>query len=127
MTVEQAKQKLERLTGRKDPLSAAFHGGRVGFRKPTKKYRQEIDRSIKEAVETTRLREFIDREEAKEYSKNNPKPSPFYSTVDEIEVGRIYEDCTFGAVTVIRRNKSTVTIQCASGYKETRKPHFIYK
>lgn len=126
MTLEQAKERLKQLEGYKDPLSAAFHGGRVGFRKPTKRYRQEIERQFKIAAETVRLCDFIEREENKLKPKV-VKPSPYFDTVDQIEAGKQYYDCQYGLITVKRKNKNTVTIQTASGYTETRKPHFIYK
>lgn len=127
MTLDQAKEKIKKIEGRKDPLSSAFVGGRVGFRKPTKKYRQEIERKFNEAAEHVRLKDFIEHEERKIFIKENPKPSPYYSCASELEAGKIYEDCFLGKVIVIRINKATVTIKTASGFTETRKPHFIFK
>lgn len=126
MTLEQAKKKLEQITSRKDPMLDAFIGGRVGFRKPTKKYSQEIERKFGEATEVSRLREFIKREEDKLKPKV-VKPSPYFASVDELEQGGRYVHCMLGVVTVVRKNKSTVTVQTASGYKEASKPTFIYK
>ena len=127
MTLEQAKEKLERMQSRKDPLLSAFYGGRVGFRKPTKKYKQEIERSLIEAREISKLIDFIAKEEQKELVENNPQPSRYYSSVDEIQVGNKYYDSQYGLVIVKRINKNTVTIQTASGYTERRSPHFIYR
>lgn len=93
MTIEQAKEKLARINSWEDPLLRAFYGGRVGFRKSTKKYNQEMDRQLKKSM----------------------------------EVGKQYRDFAFGLVTVIKKNKNTVTVQTPSGYKEARKPQFIYK
>ena len=126
MTIEQAKEKLKRIEGKKDPLLSAFYGGRVGFRKHSKRYAQEIDRTVKEACEAVKLREFIEREENK--LKPQPvKPAPYFQDVADIIPGRTYRDCIFGPVLIVRKNKNTVTIQTESGYKETRKPHFIFK
>ncbi len=127
LTIEQAKKRLEQINGIKDPLSAAFVGGRVGFRKDTKKQNSYIDRTLKIACESVKLRQFIDNEETKQQIKDNPRPSPYCSLVEEIKLNEFYEDCTYGMVQIIRKNKNTVTIKTTSGYTETRKPTFIFK
>jgi hypothetical protein len=126
MNLEQAKEKLKKIEGYKDPLFSSFYGGRVGFRKPTKKYRQEQERHLNNACEAVRLREFIEKEERKLLPKVD-KPSPYFASVEEIEIGKQYYDCHYGLITIKKKNKNTVTIQTASGYTEARKPHFIYK
>lgn len=65
MTIEQAKEKLSSLTSRKDNLLESFHGGKVGFRKDTKKHNQEQERQINAAIEISNLRKFIEAEELK--------------------------------------------------------------
>jgi hypothetical protein len=127
MTVEQAKKRLEQIEGKRDPLLSSFHGGRVGFRRYKKKDHQQFERWAREAAEAVRLREFIQMEERKQYIKNNPKPSSFFASVGEIEEGKYYMDCDYGRVKVLTVNKNTVTIQTTSGYREARKPTFIYK
>jgi hypothetical protein len=126
MNLEQAKEKLKKIEGYKDPLFSSFYGGRVGFRKPTKKYRQEQERHLNNACEAVRLRDFIEKEERKLLPKVD-KPLPYFASVEEIEIGKQYHDCHYGLITIKKKNKNTVTIQTASGYTETRKPHFIFK
>lgn len=127
MTIEQAEKRLSEINGKSDPMLNAFYGGRVGFRKYTKRDNQRFDRELRGATESVKLREFIASEELKAQLKANPKPSLYYENVNQIEVGKRYNDCSFGLITVIKRNKYTVTIKTISGYTEPRQPHFIYK
>lgn len=125
LTLEQARERYARLM-KPDAMMQSFIGGRVGFRKPCKKYDQELNRLFKNGTEANNLREFIEREEEKLKPKE-VKPSIYFETVEEIETGKQYTDCIYGLITVVKKNKNTVTIQTSTGYKETRKPHFIYR
>ncbi len=125
LTIEEAQNKLDKLLAKTDNLSNAFHMGRVGFRKHTKRYLYSIDKSIDDALEIVRLRQFI------EYQKNNPEnlivKNKYYESTNEMIKGEKYFDSSFGLITVVKINKNTVTIQTDSGYTETRKPSLIYK
>ena len=94
----------------------------VGFRKPTKKYRQEQERHLNNACEAVRLREFIEKEERKLLPKVD-KPSPYFASVEEIEIGKQYYDCHYGLITIKKKNKTKHCITSRVNYPR----YLLYK
>ena len=126
MDIIKAKIKLEKLLKPENNLSNSFYLGRVGFRRPSKRYNQSIEKSIDNAIEISRLSKMINDAEIIATRQLKPKANKFYSLTSELIKGEQYEDVDYGLVEVIKINKNTVTIKTKSGYTENRKPGFIY-
>jgi hypothetical protein len=129
MNIEKAKERLAKIEAalNNNRLSDSFHLGRVGFRKHTKKYLNSIEKRIDMSIEASRLKEKIEEYERKQTIVIDLSKSLYYSEPSELLVGRIYQDYIYGRVTVIKRNKKTVTLKTGTGFTFTREPKFIFK
>lgn len=129
MNIDKAKKRLAQIEAslNNNRLTESFHLGRVGFRKPTKKYLNSIDKSIDMSIEASRLKEQIEDYERKQTIVVDYSKSLYYSEPSELLEGRVYQDCIYGRVTVVKRNKKTVTLKTGTGFTFTREPKFIFK